>query len=63
MSKNTRLKARIVVLFLLLVLPVSALDAIEACDCSRVGGADESRVDASWLVVGIGDRSRRGVVT
>jgi hypothetical protein len=67
MSKNTRLKARIVVLFLLLVLPVPvpvpALDATEACDGSGVGGADDSRVDASWLVIGVGDCRRRGVVT
>jgi hypothetical protein len=65
MSKNTRLKARMVVLFLLLVLPVPvpALDTTEACKGSRLGDADDSRVDASWLVVGVGDRRQRGVVT
>jgi hypothetical protein len=47
-----------VVLFLLLVLPVPvlALDVTEACDGSRLGDANDSRVDASWLVVGVGDR-------
>lgn len=62
-SKNTRLKARIVVFLTAeLLVPEHALDAVEACDdVSGVGDNDDSR-EASWLVA-VGNRRRQADVT